>query len=251
MSLLSPSTRIALTPHRVAVASGGGVREAAVATPGWSGAIEALAGLLAGARVRRRAHVRLSHHFAPVHLLAAPPVALKAQEMQGWILDQLGRVYGESGRDWRVAWQAEPLGEPFLAGSIEPGHLAELQAVLRAASLKAVDVQPWLVGAWNHRRRQLGGGHVWFALAEPGRLALLRLKQGRARSLRTLPVEADPVGALEGLLAREALLAGEEAEAPVWIEAVDVKADWRALRGGRGVHALPGGRDALAAMLES
>ncbi|MFN3545125.1 MAG: hypothetical protein ACK4UX_09780 [Thiobacillus sp.] len=250
MSLLSPSARIALTPTRVALLAGGARRDALVATPGWPGALETLSGLLAGATLRGRASVRLSHHFASVHLLAAAPVALKPQEMQGWILDQLGRQFGESGRDRRVAWQPEPRGEPFLAGSIEPGHLAELEVVLRAASLKPADVQPWLVSAWNRHRRQLGRGRAWFALAEPGRLTLLGLDAGRARSLRSLPVESDGVGALAALLTREALLAGEDDAAPVWVEAVDLEADWRALPGGRAVHVLSQGRDALAAMLE-
>lgn len=251
MSLLSPSVRIALTPGRVAVASGRDHREAAVATPGWAGALEALSGLLAGAGLAGRARVVLSHHFAPVHRLTAPPLALKALEMQGWIGDQLARQHGEASRDWRVAWQPVPPGEAFLVGSVEPARLAELEGVLRAASLRAVDVQPWLVPAWNRLRRRLGRGRAWLALAEPGRLTLLGLDAGRAHSLRSAPVQDDVAAALAGLLTREAMLAGEETAAPLWIESAGPAPDWQTLGTARTVHVLPPRREALGALLEA
>lgn len=248
MSLLSPSLRIALTPGRVALAAGRDYREAAVAAPGWGGALEALSGLLAGSALRGRASVTLSHHFSPVHLLAPPPLALKPLEMQGWIRDTLAKQFGEASRDWQVSWQAEAPGEPFLAGSLEPAQLAELQGVLRAASIRPAEVQPWLAAAWNRQRRRLGRGRAWYALAEPGRLTLLRLEDGRARSLRAAPLQDDAVAALAGLLTREALLAGEDAPAPVWIESAALRPNWQEL-GGRDVHVLPPGREALSALL--
>ncbi|MEW6414715.1 MAG: hypothetical protein AB1482_05610 [Pseudomonadota bacterium] len=251
MSLLSPSVRIALTPGRVAVAAGGDRREAAVATPGWAGALAELPALLADARLRGRASVTLSHHFAQVHLLPSPPLALRPVEQQGWIRDQLARQFGEAARDWQVAWQAEPPGAPFLAAGVEPARLAELDGVLRSASLKAAAVQPWLVGAWNRQRRRLGRGRAWMALAEPGRLTLLALAGGRATRLRSALAQDDPAAALAGLLTREALLAGEENPAPLWIESAGVRADWQATAGGRSVQVLPAGRAALDAMLEA
>lgn len=249
MSLLSPSLRIALTPGRVAVAAGRAYREAAVAAPGWAGALEALSGLLAGSALRGRASVTLSHHFSPVHLLQSPPVALKPLEMQGWIRDTLARQFGEAGRDWQVSWAAEPPGAPFLASSLEPAHLAELEGVLRAASIRPVEVQPWLAVAWNRQRRRLGRGRAWYALAEPGRLTLLGLEDGRVRSLRAAPLQDDAVAALAGLLRREALLAGEDAPAPLWIESAALRPNWQELGGGRSVHPLPPGREALSALL--
>jgi len=246
---LSPSIRIALTPSRVAVAAGRDYREAAVAAPGWAGALEALAGLLAGSALRGRASVTLSHHFSPVHLLSSPPVALKPLEMQGWIRDALAKQFGEAGRDWHVTWQAEPPGEPFLASSLEPAHLAELEGVLRAASIRPAGVQPWLAVAWNRQRRRLGRGRAWYALAEPGRLTLLGLEDGRARSLRAAPLQNDAVAALAGLLTREALLAGEDAPAPLWVESAVLRPNWQELGGGRSVHPLLPGREALSALL--
>jgi hypothetical protein len=241
--------RIALTPGRVALASGRDYREAAVDAPGWAGALAALAGLLTGAGPRGRASVTLSHHFAPVHLLAPPPVALKPLEMQGWIHDTLARQFGEAGRDWRMAWQPEPPGEAFLASSLNPAHLAELESILRSASLKLAVVQPWLAVAWNRRRARLGRGRAWFALAEPDRLTLAGLEAGRVRSLRSSQAQGDAVAALSSLLAREALLAGEASPAPLWIESVLPSINWQGLGGGRSVHPLAGGREPLSALL--
>jgi hypothetical protein len=243
--------RIALTPGRVAVASGRNYREATVAVHGWAGALEALAGLLAGSGLSGRASVTLSHHFAPVHLLPAPPVALKPLEMQGWIRDTLARQFGEAGRDWQVTWQAQPPDEPFIASSLEPGRLAELQSVLRAASLKPVDVQPWLAVAWSRQRRRLGHGRSWFALAEPERLTLAGLEAGRVRSLRSTRMQGDAVAALADLLTREALLAGEAAPAPLWVESVLPSLNWQGVGGGRSVHPLASGREALSILLEN
>ena len=251
MSLLSPKVRIALTPGRVGVACGRAYDEVAVANPGWAGALEALSALLAGLNLRGRTSVILSNHFAPVHLLTPPPVALKPLEMQGWIRDTLARQFGEAGRDWKVSWQVEPPGEPFLASSLEPAHLAELEGVLRAASLKLVEVQPWLAAAWNRQRRRLGRGRAWFALAESGRLTLAGLDAGCVRSLRSTLMQGDAVAALTDLLAREALLAGEAAPAPLWIESILPQLNWQGVGGGRNVHPLPSGREALSAMLET
>lgn len=249
MSLLSPRLRIAVTPGRVAVASGNSYRDAAVAVPGWAGAMEALTGLLKGSSQRSRASVTLSHHFAPVHLLPSPPMALKPVEMQGWIRDTLARQFGETSRDWQVAWQAEPSGEPFLAGSLESERLTELNSVLRAASLKPADVQPWLVATWNRRRRHLGHGRAWFAMAEPDRVTLMQLEAGHVRSVRSALMQGDAVAALTDLLTREALLAGETTPAPLWVESALPSVNWQGVGGGRSVHPLTSGREALSALL--
>lgn len=249
MSLLSPKVRIALTPGRVALASAGGYRDAAVAAPGWPGALETLAGLLAGSNLKGRTSVTLSHHFAPVHLIPPPPLVLKPLEMQGWIRDHLARQFGEGAREWRVTWQPAPPGRALLASSLEPAALAELQAVIKAASLKLIEVQPWLVPAWNRQRRKLERGHAWFALAEPDRLTLARLADGKVLGLRSVLMQGDAIASLSDLLKREGLLAGEETPAPLWVDSVLPAVNWQRLEVGRAVHPLGSGREALAAML--
>lgn len=249
MSLLSPELKVALTPGRVAVAAGRDAREAEVGTAGWAGALEALTGLLAAGGYTGRASVTLSHHFAPVHLLTAPALALKPPEMQGWIRDALAKQFGDAARSWQVAWQPEPPGRSFIASSFDPIQLAELDGVLGKAALKATAVQPWLAASWNRQRRRLGRGRAWYALAEPGRITLLGLAGGRVQSLRSGLFRDDAVDALADLLRRETLLAGEAVPAPLWVESAALQANWQTLGGGRSVQPLPRGREALSALL--
>jgi hypothetical protein len=193
--------------------------------------------------------VTLSHHFAPVHLLTAPSVALKPLEMQGWIRDTLAKQFGEAGRGWQVTWQPEPPGRSFIASAFDPAQLAELEGVLRAASLKAAEVRPWLAASWNRQRRRIGRGRAWYALTEPGRLTLLGLDGGQVRSLRSSSAQGDTVAALADLLTRETLLAGEAVPAPLWVESAGPRPNWQTLGSGRSVHPLPQGHEALAALL--
>ncbi len=248
MSLLSPSVRIALTPSRVAVVNGRSYREAVVAAPGWAAALEALAALLAGAGVKGRASVTLSQHFAPAYLLAPPPVLLKPAEQAAWVRDTLVRQYGEASRDWRLAWQPAPPDKPVLATSLAADALAGLEALARTASLRLARVQPWLVPACNRLRP--GRVPAWFVLAEPGRLTLAHMQRGALTHLRSTRMQGDAGTALADLLAREALLAGETAPAPVWIESVLPGVDWKGALPGRMVQGLAAGRDLLEPMLK-
>lgn len=251
MSLSWPKVRVALTPGHVAVADGRVFRDAAVDSPGWAGALKTLKALLSESNLRGRATLSLSHHFASVHCLPAPPVRLKTAEMQGWIRDTLDRQYGEAGRDWQIAWQMELPGKPFLVGSVSAALLEELEEVMRNLSFKPAAVQPWFVAGWNRNRRRFGKGPVWYALAEPGRMMLASVAGGEVRSLRTVPTEDDPVAQLAGLIQREALLGNETTNVPVWIDSVLLSIDWRALGQGRDVQLLPSAGTSLSSMMEN
>lgn len=249
MSRLWTKVRIAITPGHVAVSDGRTYRESAVATPGWAGALTILNGLLKDSGLKGRATVVLSHHFAHVHLLPSPPVFLKLLEMQGWVRDYLGRQYDESGMDRRVAWQIEPPGKPFLSSSMGAVALTELEEVIREAGLKAAAITPWLTVAWNRHSRRFGKGHHWYALVEPGRLMLAGVDGGNIGSVRTAMMPGDPVADLADLIKRESLLAGHATPAPIWVDSVMVRADWRNLGAGSNVHALASGSESLAFML--
>lgn len=226
-----PGVRIALAPGQVGMAVGKAIRETVVAEPGWAGALKSLEELLAGSGARGRARVVLSQHFAPVYLLETPSMRLSAREMQGWAREQLARQFGEATRDWNLAWQAEPPGEPFLVGTLARERLADLNEILRQSGLRAASVEPWLAQACKRHRRVLGRGDNWLALAEPGRLTLARLERGRFRSLRSAQAGAEPERDLADMLAREALLEAAQAGGPLWLQSVHVRADWQALAG--------------------
>lgn len=230
MSLLSPDIRIALTPGLVAVAAPQLYREAPVAEGG--DVLAALDELLRPLQLRGRVRVVLSHELARVWLLPSPPVRLNAAEMKGWVREHLARQFGEPVQGWRLAWQPAPPGQPVLTGAVEAGWFAAMRQILSEHGLKLAAVEPWLAPACA-RLRAAPGGRAWLALAEPGRITLARLERGVFRALRSSRVSGDPAAALAGMVARESLLADFSDAVPVWLETVQVQADWR---GGSGLE---------------
>ena len=81
-------------------------------------------------------------------------------------------------------------------------------------------------------------------------LTLAGLDAGRVKSLRSARMQGDAVAALTELLTREALLTDESTPAPVWVESVLPSLNWQDAGGGRSVHPLASGREALSAMLD-
>jgi hypothetical protein len=226
---LSPDIRIALTPGLVAVAAPRLYRETRVAEGG--DALATLGELLGSLQLHGRARVVLSQEFARVWMLPAPPVRLKMAEMKGWVHDQLARQFGDSVEGWRFAWQPTPPGQPVLTGAVEAGWFAAMQQILSEHGLKPVAVEPWLVAACARLPAALGRGGAWLALAEPGRITLARVERGAFRALRSSRMAGDPAAALAGMVARESLLAELADDSPVWLESVQVQADWRSNAG--------------------
>lgn len=225
------------------------LQEAAVADPGWNGALKALAELLAAGRPDARARVVLSHHFAPVYLLPATPVRLSHAELLGWARERLVSQFGESARNWQLVAQAEPPGDPFLVSTLPPERLSELDAVLATAGVRAIGLQPWLAVACNRYRASLGRGTAWLALAEPGRLTLARMQGGRFRALRSALTGPDPVRDLADMMARESLLEAEGTQGPVWLSNMHVPGSWQALAGRIELRQLGPAEQGMAAML--
>lgn len=249
MSLLSPSARIALTPAKVALASRKTYREADAATPDWKGSMRALEGLLQETGVKGTASLVLSHQFAHVHLLPAPPVVLKPDEMQNWVRDQLARLLGETGQDWQVAWQPVPPGKPILAVRLAASCMMELRELLRRSGIRPSSIQPWLAVSWNHARRRIEKGQSWFALAEPGRMTLAGLGAGEIRSLRSVSFQDEPVKALAGLIGREALMSGGDPSAAILIDSILPRETWQGLPGRPPVLTVATGGKSLSSML--
>ncbi|MFA5082767.1 MAG: hypothetical protein WC474_09500 [Hydrogenophilaceae bacterium] len=233
MSPLWPDTRIAILPDRVAVATGRAVTELPVPVDQPDALMRTLAEALAAARCKGRVDVVLAHALAPVWLLAAPSVRLDWTETRGWVREQLTAQIGDRIGQSRLAFQPAAPGEPLLVSALDEAWLTSLMTTLAGKGARAHSVQPWLVAAGNRRRAILRRGANWLALAEPGRLTLAFFQDGRPCVVRSLQVGGDMATALQDAVRREALLAGVPDGVPVWLEAVDVEADWRAGADGR------------------
>ena len=73
-------------------------------------------------------------------------------------------------------------------------------------------LQPHLMASFNRWRDQLAARAGWFVVAEPGLLSIALLGDGGWHSVRTLKVGGDWPRELPGVLSREELLAGGDAQ---------------------------------------
>lgn len=144
---------------------------------GWSGALASLATLHRQHGLRARVRVVLSHHFVGLHLVAAPPTRLSAEEMAGWLHERMWADFGAEAETWRLAWQDAPPGRPIAVASLAESHYADLVAHLADAGARLDALAPWCVPAWARHGARLGR-HGWLALLEPGRLVCLRWEHG-------------------------------------------------------------------------
>ncbi len=256
---LFPAHRLALLPDRWVL------RPAASKTPVETmfdadfdaiAPFQALERLLDQHAASGRLRVTLSHRHVRLFLAPAPPAWLSQTEMQTWLETALASALGAAGdlsgnsSGWRLAWDLTPPGQPIVVAAMPNDVLAGLHAICQSRSIKLLGVRPWLAEAWQRRRGQLARATGWYALIEPGRQVVLRLQDGRPLALRQRQTGADVAVELDGLLARESLLADFPAGGNLWIERVGISPDWGSLAGRYTLHELAGSTDFAQALLQ-
>lgn len=202
MSLLSTDAGILLLPGRALMGRGGRFQESAQGE-GWDGALAGLKDLLRQVGAKGKVSVALSHHFAALHVFAPPAVRLPADEMQGWLREQLVRDFGGEAETWRLAWQDVAPGRPVPVTSMPEERYAALLACMAGQGASLAQLGPWAVQAWARHRGNLKGS-AWLALAEPGRLALARVEGGRLVHVGMSRMDADPTASVPAQVSAEA-----------------------------------------------
>lgn len=246
---LIPAHRLALLPGRWVLAPAGGKPRVEAAFDAGD-PLSALDGLLAQHLPGGRLRVTLSHHHVRLFLAAAPPVWLGREEMHAWLASQLASSLAEADRGdaWRLTWDLAPPGRPIVVAAMPEALLQGLSVVSQRCGARLVAARPWLADAWR-RRRQLTRASGWYAVLEPGRQVLLRLRDGRITVLRQRQCGDDAVAELDALLTRETLLGDLPAGGDLWLERTGVGGDWTALAGRYSVHELAGPLDPAQALL--
>lgn len=215
VSLLSPRSRLALTPEWVALRTAAGSHARPCREPGWPGALRELTRLLADHRPGRACEIVLSQHFAASHLLPPPAVALDAGETLAWIGEQMAQRFPEQARDWRLAWQPAPAGEALLVGAMPQSRFDELLETLgQDRRSRPASVRTWFASYCDRHWRRLARGGLWLALAEPGRYTLAAFADGRILRLRGQRGGDDIGQEIAEQLARERLLGDLPADLP-------------------------------------
>jgi len=176
----------------------------------WAPALRTLQDALpASARSGAEVSVVLSNHFVRYQLLPwSDRLGSEAEEL-AYGRFGFSQVYGQAAAGWSIRLSGHGGDEPWLASAVDSELVAGLERAVAAAGLRLRSIQPWLMAACNRRRGQLSGSPGWFALAEPGRVCLARLRKGRWRDLACFAMAADGLSELPALLERQQLLADE------------------------------------------
>jgi hypothetical protein len=151
-----------------------------------------------------RATVVLSSHF--VRYLVLPwSQALTCEE--DWIAfahHTFQSTYGAaSTTGWQIRLSNTGPGRARVASAVDCALIDALRSLP-----EVVSIQPYLMSAFNARRRAIGGKAAWFVLQEATRLTVALIAEGEWQLVRTRQANGDWHAALPALLDRESALSG-------------------------------------------
>lgn len=168
---------------------------------GWQAALAALENALAAVRwPAADAEVVVSNQFVRFAQVPQPGRLRNESERLAAARHTLRHVFGQSAEQWNIALAETARGGSGIAAGIEREFMAGVVAKLKAASMKAVGIEPLMARAFNLCRPVIGGKPAWLAVAEPGRIALAFVERGRWYALRNLRLRGELADELPMLL---------------------------------------------------
>jgi len=173
----------------------------------WAKVLEAFeTGLQTMGGAKSDAQIVLSNHFVRYALVPWSDQISDQEEEQAFIRLCFTKTYGADAQHWALRMSPNGYGELQVACAIDQGLLEGLERVVMAHGAKLVSLQPYFMTMFNQWRQELPDSATWFVVAEPGRLCVSQLQNGRWRSLRTVKAGDDWCQALQKLLEREYLI---------------------------------------------
>lgn len=145
-----------------------------------------------------RVAVILSNHFVRYAVLPWTPSLSSEEEWLALAQHAFASTYGAVAAHWRVHVCSTGYRQPRVACAVDGEVLESLEALPRVVS-----IEPYLMAAFNSRRRALHGKTTWFVLQEPGRLTLSLFAKGAWKLIRTRQASADWRQSLADVLERE------------------------------------------------
>lgn len=164
----------------------------------------------------RRVTVVLSSHFVRHALLPWSDALGADEEWLALARHTFTATHGPAAEGWDCRVSPGGRGEPRLASAVD----ASLLEALRRARC-VVSVQPYLMSAFNARRRALAGRTGWFLVQEPGRAVLALVRGGAWRLVRTRGIDGRWPEFLPDLLDRESAALEEESCEDVFVYGAD------------------------------
>jgi len=156
---------------------------------------------------RSRFCVVLSNHLVRYAVLPPKEALASARDWEAYARHTFETTYGNSAADWRIRVCGTGRHAPRVACGVDGGLIDSLRAIAGVVS-----VQPYLMAAFNARRKAVTAEEGWFVLHEQGRLTIALIGRDGWRRIRVRQATPDWPGMLADLLERE--LAGGEEAAP-------------------------------------
>lgn len=220
MSLLSPERlAIGLAPERVAILRLHGWRRQlvaravynvpavhAVGMQAWEPALNVLRqALLTEARWHKAdAQVTLANTFVRYQLLPASDAISSAEEEAAYVQASFAQIHGDAAADWVYAVAEGKRGGPWFASAIDRALVARLEQTLQEAQCRLSALVPHLAATFNDLRPAIKSRDLWFVQAEPRKLMLGLIVDGRWQALQSrLTAEETWLAELPLLLDRE------------------------------------------------
>ncbi len=139
------------------------------------------------------------------YALTVPVTTLLSVEEESALARQtFVQRYGDASLSWTVRYQAQGLGDAFLASAVDNTLLDKLKTLCQTYKVELESVEPLLATAWRKSRRQLSRKASWLAVTEPGRVHLLAVHDRAWLSLASAHIHEDWEAVLATLLQREA-----------------------------------------------
>lgn len=155
-------------------------------------ALSLLFGALADARWQQtQATLVLSNHFLRYAPIPWTEGLDRAEEDAAYLRHCFQRIYGDAAQGWTLQTSPERSGRARLAAAVDNALLAQLRDGFAQTGITLASLQPYLMSAFNHWRRQVQGAQWAFAVVEPERLCLALARDGQWLDVRNRPLRGD------------------------------------------------------------
>jgi len=195
----------------------------------WTGALEALDGLLAQPEWRG-APLRVVVADSWVRYTIVPWVAelSSTEERVAHARQLLAGMYGDAVSDWEVRLSETPPESPRVACTMPVALLEGLRTICARQQVKLVSLQPQLVAAYDGWRHRLPSAGAWFVTVDEGTLAAARIGRTGWDRVYSVRIGADWARELKRLQTFGRLASASPNEGQVFVDAPE---SWRAVAG--------------------
>ena len=154
-------------------------------------------------------HVVLSDLLVRYLVVDRPLGVRSLSELELSVNARFEQAFDLSVAQWTIAIDARPCDRQFIACAMPRPLLTAIKNIF-CDDGRCASIRPFLVCELNRRAQQMPQAG-WYAAATDHNLCLIAFAQGRIERIRSLPTAIPTAAEVERLVARERLLAGDDA----------------------------------------